>query len=68
MEVTGPGVLAGLGTGRTHTEERFDADACTTFDGRAMAVVRPTGPGAIHIRVRAEGCPEATATVHAVDH
>ncbi|MEU5345398.1 glycoside hydrolase family 2 TIM barrel-domain containing protein [Streptomyces sp. NPDC020766] len=67
VDVTGPGVLAGLGTGRTHTEERFDADSCTTFDGRAMAVVRPTGPGDIHVRVRAEGCPETTAVVHAVE-
>jgi beta-galactosidase len=33
------------------TTERFDSNTWTTFDGRALAVVRPTGVGAAAISV-----------------
>ena len=45
VELDGPGVLQGLGSANPCTEEGFTDVACTTFDGRALAVVRPTGPG-----------------------
>ncbi len=63
VTVTGPGELAGLGSGDPRTEERFDADRTTTYDGRALAVVRATGPGAITVRfaaLDADGAPEAS--------
>lgn len=63
VEVSGPGVLAGLGTGRARTTERFSAAAVTTYDGRALAVVRPTGPGAITVTARAAGYAPATVVV-----
>jgi len=43
--VEGAGTLAGYGTGAPKTTERFDATVRTTFDGRALAIVRPTGDG-----------------------
>ena len=48
----GAGVLAGLGSGNPSTAERFDASTWTTFDGRALAIVRPTGPGPSRSRSR----------------
>ena len=36
--VDGPGVLQGLGSANPVTEESFTGTACTTFDGRALAV------------------------------
>jgi beta-galactosidase len=56
VTVAGAGVLAGLGTGRPRTAEPFGGSQCTSFDGRALAVVRPTGPGSIELRAEAEGC------------
>jgi hypothetical protein len=50
VEVEGPGVLAGVASARPDTTEPFTGDTVTTFDGRAIAVVRPTGPGTITVR------------------
>ncbi|MDX3798262.1 glycoside hydrolase family 2 TIM barrel-domain containing protein [Streptomyces sp. AK04-3B] len=55
VQVTGCGVLQGLGSARPVTEERFDAARRTTFDGRALAVVRPTSPGPIRVLVTSDG-------------
>lgn len=68
VQVTGAGRLQGLGTGRPSTEERFDGTTCTTFDGRALAVVRPTAQGQITVSVSCTGLPTATCvlTVSAV--
>lgn len=65
VSIDGPGVLAGIGTGRARTEESFGATEVTTYDGRAIAVVRPTGAGAITVTVRAEGLENATLEVTA---
>ena len=51
MDVSGAGVLAGMCSANPKTVERFDAASWTTFDGRALAVVRPTGEGAITVAV-----------------
>ena len=47
VSVEGPGVLAGFGSAAPATEESYLDDVHTTFDGRALAVVRPTGTGTI---------------------
>jgi beta-galactosidase len=65
VEVGGAGVLSGLGSARPWTEEPFGGTQCTTFDGRALAIVRPTGPGEIEIRVGAEGCETVAVAVRA---
>lgn len=66
VEITGPGVLQGLGSARAVTEETFTAGTHTTYDGRALAVVRPTGSGPITVTVTAEECETASVTVRAV--
>jgi hypothetical protein len=50
VEVDGPGVLQGLASARPDTEEPFTGDTVTTWEGRALAVIRPTGPGTITVR------------------
>ena len=39
---------------RPATEEPYTGYTCTTFDGRALAVIRPTGPGRITVSVTAD--------------
>lgn len=65
VTVEGAGVLAGLGTGRPRTEEPFGATSCVTYDGRSLAIIRPTGPGQIAVTVRAEGCEACSIGVYA---
>ncbi|MGW0705645.1 glycoside hydrolase family 2 TIM barrel-domain containing protein [Streptomyces sp. NPDC002643] len=63
VEVTGAGVLAGLGTGRFDDGESFLASECTTYDGRALAVVRPMQEGEIIVRVAGEGLDDVSLTL-----
>ena len=63
VRVSGAGVLVGLGSANPRTEEPFGGTTCTTFDGRALAIVRPTGPGEIGVEVSAEGCEPTALTV-----
>ena len=61
IEVDGPAVLQGLGTGAPATEADFRANSCTTYKGRALAVLRATGdPGQVKVRACAEGLPDVT--------
>ncbi len=55
VSVEGAGVLQAFGSARPDNGERYDTDEHTTFDGRALAVVRPTGAGAITVTVTADG-------------
>ncbi|MEU9357698.1 glycoside hydrolase family 2 TIM barrel-domain containing protein [Streptomyces sp. NPDC048301] len=63
LEVTGDGVLAGFGSARPSTEERFDGPDRQTYEGRALAILRPTGPGEIRLVASAQDCPPAMVTV-----
>ena len=65
VSIDGPAGLAGIGTGRARTEESFGAGEVTTYDGRALAVVRPTGAGTIIVTVSADGVEPVTLTVTA---
>jgi beta-galactosidase len=56
VQVEGPAVLQALGSANPATEEGFAGPSCTTFDGRALAIVRPIGEGRITLRATAEGC------------
>ncbi|MEU4248999.1 glycoside hydrolase family 2 TIM barrel-domain containing protein [Amycolatopsis sp. NPDC026612] len=49
VDVSGDGTLIGFGSADPSTEERFDATERHTYQGRALAVVRPTGPGKIRL-------------------
>lgn len=46
-----------------HRPERFDANTWSTFDGRALAVVRRTGEGAITVTVGADGLDPQTVSL-----
>jgi beta-galactosidase len=65
VTVDGPAVLQGLGSGNPCTEETFGASAHDTFNGRALAVVRPTGAGTITVTVSAKDCDDRTVTIEA---
>ena len=49
VSVDGVGVLQAFGSAAPWTEESYRADVHTTFDGRVLAVVRPTGTGRITV-------------------
>jgi beta-galactosidase len=63
VSVAGPGVLQALGSARPSTEERFDAPSRTTFDGRALAVIRPLAAGIIAVTVAADGLSPVTLEI-----
>jgi len=65
VEVEGPGVLHALGSANPTGEEGFAGPTCTTFDGHALAVVRPTGEGRIIVTASADGCQPQEVTVDA---
>jgi beta-galactosidase len=65
VTVDGPGVLQGLGSANPVTEESFTDSTCTTFDGRALAVIRPTGEGSITVTITADGCDTQHARIEA---
>jgi beta-galactosidase len=56
VEVSGAGVLQGFGSAAPSTEERFDASEHSTYEGRAQAIVRPTGAGKIRVTASAPDC------------
>lgn len=63
VEVDGPGVLQALASARPETEERFTDSWCTLFDGRAVAVVRPTAAGRITVTVRGDDTAAITTII-----
>jgi beta-galactosidase len=63
VSVEGPAVLQALGSGRPEQLERFDTGEHTSFDGHALAIVRPTGAGEITVRIQAEGLEPVTVVV-----
>ncbi|WP_436789969.1 glycoside hydrolase family 2 TIM barrel-domain containing protein [Yinghuangia sp. YIM S10712] len=63
LELAGPGVLVGFGSADPATEERFDATERRTYEGRALAVIRPTGPGKIRVSASAPECDPVEAWV-----
>ena len=67
VEVTGSGALAGLGSARGDNAESFLGPTHTTYRGRVMAIVRPTGAGQINVRVAAEGCEAVSVEIWRLD-
>jgi len=65
VDVRGPAVLQGFGSGATSTAESFIENLCTLHDGRALAIVRPIGTGDITVTVRVEGCADLVLQLHA---
>lgn len=65
VTLSGPGELAGLGSGRARTLESFAGPTRSTHDGRLLAIVRATASGPITLTATAEGYPPATVEVTA---
>ncbi|WP_019611287.1 glycoside hydrolase family 2 TIM barrel-domain containing protein [Nocardiopsis sp. CNS-639] len=63
VEVSGDGELAGFASALPSTDERFDSHERRTYRGRALAVLRPTGPGEIRMTASAQDCGTATVRV-----
>ena len=65
VEVEGPATLQGLGSANPRTEETFGEPTHDTFNGRALAVVRPTAPGTITVTVATDGLASQQVTIEA---
>lgn len=65
VEVSGDGVLLAFASADPSTEERFDAITRTTYQGRAVAVIRPTGLGKIRLVATAPGYDPAEVSITA---
>ncbi|SEA60795.1 glycoside hydrolase family 2 TIM barrel-domain containing protein [Paenibacillus sp. 276b] len=65
VKIDGPGLLQGFGSANPASEEDFFDDHHTTFDGKVLAVVRPTGAGTITVTIEAEGCTPRTVNITA---
>jgi beta-galactosidase len=61
--VTGPGELTAFGSARPCTEEGYLTGTHTTFDGRALAAIRATGPGDITLQVTSADGLTASVTL-----
>ncbi|MDR1641102.1 MAG: DUF4982 domain-containing protein [Clostridiales bacterium] len=59
ISIEGPGELLGFGTDDPNATENFFDKERTTFDGRALAVIRPTGEGEVVITVNGVGLRES---------
>jgi len=63
ISVEGPAELVGFGTAAPATEDSFLSPSCTTYRGRALAILRSTG-GAGIVGVTATSRAHGTETVH----
>ena len=63
VTVSGDGTLAGFGSGNPSTEEPFSATTRRTYEGRALAVLRPAGPGTMRLLASSPGCDPAETVI-----
>jgi beta-galactosidase len=56
VELEGPAVLQCFGSANPCTVQRFTEATHSTFEGRVLAVVRPTGAGNVTLTATAPGC------------
>jgi beta-galactosidase len=66
IKVEGSGVLQGFGNGNPVAEESYTDAEHTTFEGRALAVIRPTEAGKITVAVESEGCVSKTLAIEVI--
>jgi hypothetical protein len=65
--VEGAGRLQGFGSARPDPTASYLDTVQTTFDGRLLAVIRPTAPGDITVTVESHGLPSVHLTLRASD-
>jgi hypothetical protein len=64
IAVSGPGELAAVGSGNPREPASFREPVRTTFQGRCLAILRPTsGPGAIRLRAEADGLKSTMVSI-----
>jgi beta-galactosidase len=64
FEVTGPGKVAGVGSGDPRDMSSFQQPRKKTYQGICMAIIRPEKtPGKIKLRTTAEGLKEASLVI-----
>ena len=59
VTVVGPGLVQGFASADHQSTEPFGSTTCTTYDGQALAVIRPTGPGVVELTFTADGLDPA---------
>ncbi|MFF1253766.1 glycoside hydrolase family 2 TIM barrel-domain containing protein [Pseudarthrobacter sp. NPDC058329] len=67
VHVSGAGGLEGLGNANPITDERYDGTRTSTFDGRALAIIRPSGPGDITVSITSRNYGSVTLSLHAAE-
>ncbi|MFK4851906.1 glycoside hydrolase family 2 TIM barrel-domain containing protein [Microbacterium sp. ZW T6_19] len=67
VAISGAAILQGLGSARPDPTEKYDSDEHTTFQGRLLAVVRPTGVGRVTVIVTADGLEPVTIALDVAD-
>jgi beta-galactosidase len=65
LQIEGPGWLQGFGSARPSTEESFADAAHRLYDGRALAVIRPSGVGRVTVTATAAGLEPARVELSA---
>jgi beta-galactosidase len=56
LQIDGPGVLQGFGSANPDNSASFTRSESETFNGRALAVIRPVQPGVVTVTAIADGC------------
>lgn len=55
VDVAGPALLQALGSARPDADGQFRLQSCTTYEGRALAALRPTGAGRVDLHAYGPG-------------
>ncbi|MFG1687856.1 hypothetical protein ACGFNP_47440 [Nonomuraea sp. NPDC049269] len=63
VDVSGDGTLIGFGSADPANKKGFDSIEHHTYQGRALAVVKPTAPGTIRLTATAPDCNQAEVLV-----
>lgn len=65
LTVTGPGELIGFGSANPICERSYSDMECPLYDGKALAVIRPTQEtGIVHLKVSADGFADKEVKIH----
>jgi beta-galactosidase len=68
VTIEGPGKLQGLGSDDPASENNYTSATCDTYEGRALAIVRPTGAGQITVQITSDQGETAEVALHAKPH
>ena len=67
FQVEGAGRLIGFGSGAPEVTESYLDEVCATYNGRALAVLLPSGIGVIKVTAEAEGCLAVTKEIEVIN-